>query len=77
MKGRNFCIVSFLFSVLFVIVSACGTTSDTLTNPSTFAKTIRKASKDKRPMLMFSGVDTFSVAHIMIENKRRDMTVQL
>ena len=26
---------------------------------------------------MFSGVDTFSVTHLMIENARRDITVQL
>lgn len=76
MKAVNLFTLIILSSAFFMLF-ACHAVNDTITTPSAFAKTIRKANRDKHPFLMFSGVDTFSVTHIMIENKRRDMTVQL
>lgn len=58
------------------LLSACRT-ANVIDSPNDFAKTIRKANRQKQPFLMFSGVDTFVVTHIMVENRRRDITVQL
>ena len=51
--------------------------SDPITKTSTFPRTIERARKDKRQFIMYSGKDTFTVTSIMIENAKRDFTVQL
>ena len=66
-----------IFCLWLVFTLPACRTPNVVTKPSAFAKTIKKASKEERPTLMFSGVDTFSVTHLMIENARRDITVQL
>jgi hypothetical protein len=66
-----------IFSCLFFTLIACYTPNNFITRSSAFAKTIRKANNDKRHFVMFSGVDTFAIIHIMVENARREMTVQL
>jgi len=76
MQYRNFSNMIIFSLWLFVALSACHT-PNVVTKPSAFAKTIKKANIDKRPFLMYSGVDTFVITHIMIENARREMTVQL
>lgn len=77
MKGRNFNTIILSFSWLGIVLSACGSTNKTVTDPSHFAKVIKKSNRKHHSLLMFSGVDSFVVTHIMLENRRRDMTVQL
>ena len=77
MKYGNFCSMIIFSLYLLFILPACHTPNNLITKPSAFAKTIRKANTDKRSFLMYSGIDTFSIIHIMVENARREMTVQL
>jgi hypothetical protein len=76
MKGINSFGIYLLVSLLGIIFS-CRTSNEIITKPSSFARTLNKANRHKEPLLMYSGVDTFVVTHLMVENRRRDITVQL
>jgi len=67
-----------------LLISACSllgcyvqNNSEPITQARVFPKTIERAKKDKRHFIMYSGRDTFTVTSIMIENGKRDFTVQL
>ena len=70
--------------VLVILVISCNlsgcsvrNTGEPITKMRAFPKTIEKAKKDKRHFIMYSGKDTFTVTSIMIENAKREFTVQL
>ena len=67
-KGFVFCISLILFS--------CYTGGDTITHKSAFPKVVERAKKDKRYFIMYSGIDTFAVTSVAVENKR-EFTVHL
>ena len=52
-------------------------TTGSITKASVFPKAIERAKKDKRYFIMYSGKDTFTVSSIMIENAKKEFTVQL
>jgi len=71
--------VSYTLLIISVSLSGCYVHNSTepITKTSVFPKTIERAKKDKRYFIMYSGTDTFTVTSIMIENAKKEFTVQL
>ncbi len=65
--------------ILFFTLSGCSVqnNSEAITKRSAFSKTIERAKRDKRYFIMYSGKDSFSITSIMVENRKREVTVQL
>ena len=79
MKNIKGWCVSIFCLVIFFSLQGCSiyNNGEAITKTSVFPKTIERAKKDNRYFVMYSGKDTFAVTNIMIENRRREFTVQL
>jgi hypothetical protein len=63
-------------SLICLCLFACYTGGNTITKRSAFPKVMEKAKTDKRYFILHSGVDTFAVTSMQVEN-RREFTVHL
>ena len=66
---------SFVFCISMILFG-CYTGGDTITHNAAFPKVMERAKKDKRYFIMYSGIDTFAVTSMSVEN-RREFTVHL
>ncbi len=66
----------FFLLVFCLAFFSCYTGGDNITKRSAFPKAVERAKKDKRYFIMHSGVDTFAVTSLRVEN-RREFTVHL
>ncbi len=48
-----------------------------ITNTSAFARTLEQAKKDKRYIVMHSGVDFYSIRQVEVEKSKQNFTVHL
>ena len=65
-----------LLAIVTIVFYSCHTGSGSVTNSSAFPKTLERAKKDKRSIILYSGIDTFAVTSVTVEN-RREFTVHL
>ena len=67
-------------AVFFLLVSSllsCASSNGHITKMGAYPKAIERARKQHRPMVMHSGVDTFSVTSAIVEKSKRLFTVHL
>src|SRR5690349_20547938 len=72
----NFSNSKMLAFAVCVGLFSCYTGGDTITKASVFPKAVERAKKDKRHFIMYSGIDTFAVTTVEVEN-RQEFTVHL
>jgi hypothetical protein len=77
MKAFRFWSKAVLFLLLSFSLLACAVSNSPVTKTGAYPKVLERARKEHRPMVMHSGVDTFSVTSVVVERSKRQFTVHL
>ena len=76
MKIKSFGSLAIWATAVCIFLNSCYSASNTVTKTSAFPKVLERAKKDKRYFILYSGIDTFAVTSLRVEN-RREFTIHL
>lgn len=71
---------SFIILVAFYILSGCSAYSyktKTVSPRSSYAATIERAKEDKRYLILYSGINIYSITSVDVDTSKQQFTVQL
>lgn len=76
MKKFRCCHITILAFIFSNTLSGCYT-SNPVTRSSAYSAAIERARKDKRHLIMHSGVDVYTITSVEVEKAKKQFTVQL